>query len=57
MEGNKQKEPKIESEKPLEIESKKFILYKWTGTWERCYQRGHKPMNCTAPKRNKKFVG
>ena len=43
-------------EKPMEKESEKVILYKWTGTCERCYQRGHKPVNCTASKRNKKFV-
>ena len=42
--------------KPIENDFEKVMLYKWTGTCERCYQRGHKPVNCTAPKRNKKFV-
>ena len=50
------KEPEIKFEKSMENESEKVMLYKWTGTCERCYQRGHKPMNCTAPKRNKKFI-
>ena len=53
---SEQKEPEIEFEKPLEIESEKVILYTWTSTCERCYQRGHNPVNCTAPKRNKKFI-
>ena len=50
---SEQEEPKIEFEKPLENESEKVILYKWTGTCEICYQKGHKPVNCTAPKRTK----
>ena len=50
------KKPEIEFEKSLENESEKVILYKWTGICERCYQRGHKPMNYTAAKPNKKFV-
>ena len=53
---SEQKEPEIKFKKPMENKSDKVILYKWTGTCERCYQRGHKPVNCTAPKRNKKFI-
>ena len=44
--------------KPRIIESdfEKVILYKWTSTYELCFQRGYKPVNCTAPKQNKKFI-
>ena len=53
---SEQTEPVNELKKPIENDFEKVMLYKWTGTCERCYQRGHKPVNCTAPKRNKKFV-
>ena len=53
---SEQTEPENEFRKPVENGSEKIMLYKWTGTCERCYQRGHKPVNCTAPKRNEKFV-
>ena len=48
--------PKINFKKPVENDCEKIKLYKWTGTSERCYQIGHKPVNCYGPKRNKKFV-
>ena len=53
---SEQTEPENEFKTPVGNSSEKVMLYKWTGTCERCYQRGHKPVNCTAPKRNKKFV-
>ena len=53
---SEQTESENESKKPIENNFEKIMLYKWTGTCERCYQRGHKPVNCTAPKRNKKFI-
>ena len=39
---SEQREPENDLKIPVENNSKKVILYKWTGTCERCYQRGHK---------------
>ena len=54
---SEQTEPENESKKPIKNDFEKTIPYKWTGKSERYYQRGHKQVNCTAPKRNKKFIG
>ena len=53
---SEQREPENKFKKPVENDSEKIKLYKWTGTCERCYQRGHKPVNFHGPKRNNKFV-
>ena len=53
---SEQREPENDLKITVENDSEKIILYKWTDTCERCYQRGHKPVNCHGPKRNKKFV-
>ena len=37
---SEQTEPENEFRKPVENGSEKVMLYKWTGTCERCYQRG-----------------
>ena len=50
------KEPENKFKKPVENDSEKIKLYKWTDTCEGCYQRGHKPVKYHGSKRNKKFV-
>ena len=49
-------EPENEFKKPVENGPEKIMLHKWTGTCERCYQIGHKPVTCTAPKRIKTVI-
>ena len=53
---SEQTEPENKFKTPVKNSSEKVMLYKWTSTCEGCYQRGHKPVNCTAPKQNKKIV-
>ena len=43
-------------EKTYRKRFRKIYTNKWTVTCELCYERGHKPVNCTAPKQNKKFI-
>ena len=37
------------------LSNAKIKLYKWTDSYEKCYQRGHLAKNCYGPKRKKKL--